>query len=92
MPDRTIPVNSKTVAAGLGAIGVVALAAAGLVTITTPGEEQCKEQLTEVRVAAATELGECKADLSGAQAENEQLEEAKDACKVALESLTRRSP
>jgi len=81
MPDSSkLVINSQYLSAGLAAIGVVALAAAGFVTITTPGEQECASELTETRV-----------QLAGASARLELLTEAKDACKTALETLTDRS-
>jgi hypothetical protein len=69
--------DSKYVSAGIAALGVLALAAAGFVSITTPGEEECREELTEFKVSAAS----CTTRV-------ELLTEAKDACKDALKSLT----
>lgn len=59
------------VMAGIGALGVIALALAGVVTVTTPEERQCQ------------------IDLADKSARLELLEEAKDACKSALDSMTR---
>lgn len=82
MPEAPkLTLDSKYLGAGLAAIGVVALAAAGFVTITTPGEEECNANLTEARV-----------DLADKSARLELLTEAKDACKTALESLTESTP
>lgn len=69
--------GSKYISAGLAGIGVLALAVAGMVRITTPGEEECREELTEVKV-----------DLASCETRVELLTEAKDACKDALETLT----
>ena len=69
--------DSKYLGAGLAGIGVIALAAAGFVTITTPAEQECQSELTEVKV-----------QLAGVEARLELLEEAKDACKDALEFIT----
>ena len=77
MPDSKLTLDSKYVSAGLAAIGVIALAAAGAINITTPGEEECREELTEVKVSAAS-----------LETRVELLTEAKDACKDALKSIT----
>jgi hypothetical protein len=76
-----LTLDSKYVSAGLAAIGVVALAAAGFVNITTPGEEECREELTDVKVEAAS----CNTRV-------ELLSEAKDACKDALKAVTSENP
>lgn len=86
MPDgdgnkSKLVLDSRYVSAGLAAIGVVALAAAGFVTITTPGEQECQQDLSDSRV-----------DLADAKARLELLAEAKDACKDALEALTSENP
>ena len=62
-----VQIDSK-VLAGLGALGVVAAALAGYVTITTPSEQECQ--------------------IADASARLELLTEAKDACWVALESMS----
>ena len=72
----TLTFDSRYISAGLAAIGVVALAAAGFVNITTPAEEECRRELTEVKI----ELADAKARL-------ELLTEAKDACKDALKTM-----
>ena len=64
-------VTTKNIAAGLGVLGVLAMAVVGAVKIVTPGEYQC-----------AVDLADSKARL-------ELLTEAKDACKAALETLTK---
>lgn len=69
--------DNRYMSAGLAALGVLALAAAGAVRITTPGEEECREELTEVKVEAAS----CSTRV-------ELLTEAKDACKDALKAVT----
>lgn len=74
----------KYVSAGMAAFGVIALAAAGFVNISTPGEDECKEALTDQKVLTAQSEGDVKACL----AEKELLIEAKDACKDALKTLT----
>jgi hypothetical protein len=56
---------------------MLALAGAGFVSFTTPGEEECREELTEVKVEAAS----CNTRV-------ELLTEAKDACKDALKAMT----
>lgn len=76
MPD--IKLDNKYLSAGLAGVGIIALALAGFVTITTPAEQECQSELTEVKVK-----------LAGAEARLELLEEAKDACKSALEIITR---
>lgn len=82
MPEGSkMTLDSKYISAGLAAIGVVALAAAGFVNITTPGEEQCQQELTEEKVKAAS-----------LDTRVELLTEAKDACKGALETLLEDHP
>lgn len=76
-PPRGITLDNKFVSAGLAALGVIALAISGFVSFTTPGEEECKDELTEVKVEAAS----CETRV-------ELLTEAKDACKDALKTLT----
>jgi hypothetical protein len=76
-----LPLDHRYLSAGLAAIGVLALAAAGVVTITTPGEQECQQELSDTRV----EYADCSARL-------ELLAEAKDACKGALEALTSENP
>jgi len=78
MPTKLDP---KYISAGLAAIGVIALAAAGAVQITTPEAQECHEDLSEAKV----ELADAKARL-------ELLTEAKDACKDALNMYLRPSP
>lgn len=68
-----VSLDPKTIAALLGALGILALAAAGAVVITTPGEQEC-----------AIELSDKKAELADARARLELLTEVKDACKDAL--------
>jgi len=85
--DSKFTFDSKYLSAGLAALGVVALAAAGFVTITTPGEEECKQELVDVRFELRTELTEVKIQRADAAARLELLTEAKDACKTALEAL-----
>ena len=74
-------IDGKYLSAGIAALGVFALAAAGFVRISTPGEDECQKQLTEAKV-----------QLAAAQARLELLTEAKDACKEALQSLSERNP
>ena len=71
-----LPLDSKYISAGLAAMGVVALAAAGFVTISTPAEAECQKELTETKVKFAD-----------ASARLELLTEAKDACKDALKAV-----
>jgi|APSaa5957512576_1039674.scaffolds.fasta_scaffold205964_2 hypothetical protein len=78
MPPGKFTFDSKYLSAGLAGVGVLALAAAGFVTITTPAEQECRDELTEVRV-----------ELADKSARLELLEEAKEACKDALKVLTR---
>jgi hypothetical protein len=77
MGDGSNPFNNKYVGPAMTAFGVLAMAAAGFVTISTPGEQECQQELTEVKITA----GSC-------QTRVELLTEAKDACKDALTSLT----
>jgi hypothetical protein len=78
---RGLVIDSRYISAGLAAVGVMALAAAGFVTITTPGEQECQTDLTDEKVKYA----DCSARI-------ELLTEAKDACKDALEALIAESP
>ena len=80
--------NDKRVSAGIAALGIVALAMAGFLRFTTPGEQSCKAELANVRVKCAEDQGNCKADLADARARLELLTEAKNACKVALDAMT----
>ena len=66
--------DPKYLGAGLAAVGMLALAAAGYVQFITPTELECREKLSasEVRV--------------------ELLTEAKDACKVALDTCAGSTP
>jgi hypothetical protein len=61
MPD------SKYISAGLAAIGAIALAAAGTLTITTPEAQECAVELADAkaRLELLTEAKEtCKAALT----------------------------
>jgi len=78
--EPAVKISSKYMSAGIAAIGLIALAAAGLVTITTPGEQECKDKVSDLRV-----------DMATATAEVKYLTEVKDTCKAALESITRGS-
>ena len=78
MPNTPkLTLSSQHIGAGLAAIGVIALALAGFVNITTPGEEECKEELSQERVV----LADCQARL-------ELYTEATNSCKEALEAIT----
>ena len=66
-------VDPKYISAGLAAIGVIALALAGVVRITTPAEEELQLKNTALQV----ELGVANTKL-------ELLDEVKDACTTAL--------
>lgn len=83
-----ISFNDRKVNAGLAALGVIALALAGFLRLTTPGEQSCKAELADVRVRCAEAQGDCKATIADAKARLELLTEAKNACRVALDSLT----
>lgn len=78
---RGMALDSRYISAGLAAIGVLSLAATGFVNIVTPAEQECQQELSDVRV----EKADCAARL-------ELLTEAKDACKDALEALTSENP
>lgn len=67
----------SAVSAGLAAVGALALIASGYLTVTTPGEQQCQ-----------IELADQKARLELLTERVRILEEAKDACKVALISCS----
>jgi hypothetical protein len=89
MPETPkLSLDSKYISAGLAAIGVVALAAAGFVNISTPGEEECREDMIEVKAALSKELTDIKVDHASCTTRVELLGEAKDACKDALQHLT----
>jgi hypothetical protein len=75
--SRGVAIDNRYISAGLAALGVLALAVSGFISFTTPGEEECREELTEVKVKAAS----CTTRV-------ELLSEAKDACKDALRTLT----
>lgn len=80
--------NDKRVSAGIAALGIIALALAGFLRFTTPGEQACKAELSDLRVKCAEDQGNCKADIADARARLELLTEAKNACKDALDVLT----
>lgn len=88
----SISFNDRKVNAGLAALGVIALALAGFLRFTTPGEQSCKAELADVRVRCAENQGDCKADLADAKARLELLTEAKNACKDALDAMTGARP
>ena len=71
----------QQISAGLGAIGLLALAAAGFISFTTPKELECQQDLTDVRI-----------ELAGKNARLDLLTEAKDACKDALIAVTQKEP
>ena len=85
-------IDSKYISAGLAAIGVIALAAAGFVNISTPGEEECREEMIEIKATLRTDNTTCLVSLASATTRVELLTEAKDACKDALEHLTSEHP
>lgn len=61
-----VPIDTKTLAAILGAIGVLTLAAAGILQITTPEAAECERAraAAEARVELmGTAIGECKTAL-----------------------------
>jgi len=41
--------DPKAIGAGLGLLGIIAMALAGYVTITTPAEQQCQIQLADAK-------------------------------------------
>ena len=91
------PLNNRYVSGGLAAFGVLAMAGAGFVSITTPGQQKCEADYAEFRVESAKELGAKKAELASATAHLqssekrvELLEEAASACREALDTLTKR--
>lgn len=87
MPKTSI-FDDKRVSTGLAALGVIALAIAGFVRFTTPAEQSCKAELSDLRVKCAEEQGDCKATIADARARLELLTEAKTACKAALDAVT----
>lgn len=91
-PTRGFAINGRTINAGLAAVGVIALAAAGFVNITTPGQEECEDKLADVRVASVQDISDIKVQLADSKARLELLEIATDTCKDALDSLTQRDP
>ena len=68
-------VDPKYISAGLAAIGVIALALAGVVRITTPAEEELQLENTKLQV----ELGVANTKL-------ELLEEVRATCATALKT------
>lgn len=70
-------IDSKTMSAGLAAVGVLALAATGYVNITTPEAQQC-----------AVDLAAAQARLELIEEANESLKDAASSCKDALKSCT----
>lgn len=92
MPSIPTVFEDKRVSAGIAALGIIALALAGFLRFTTPGEQACKAELANTRVLCAENQGNCKADLADARARLELLTEAKDACKSALNAMTGARP
>lgn len=81
-------VDQKTaVGSGLALLGLIGAAFAGVITWTTPDEQECRNRLTEVQV----ELADCRArleltkqQLRLVQQQNAALREAVDSSKKAL--------
>jgi hypothetical protein len=81
--------DQKTaVGSGLAVLGLVGAALAGLITWTTPGEEQCQAELTSVQI----DLADQKARLELVTERVKLLTETKDACKTALKSCAGETP
>jgi 16S rRNA G1207 methylase RsmC len=74
-------VEGKHIGAGLGALGVLALAVSGYVNITTPEAQQC-----------AVDLAAAQARLELIEEAKESLKEATASCKSALKSCAGASP
>jgi len=88
--------------AGLVALGILALSAAGFLSITTPGEQSCRDELSVTQLECARELGDSRADavmeISALRAQvdvlaykNQALLDAAGACQKALDATPRRS-
>ena len=73
MPETKATLDPKYIAAGLTALGMIAMGLVGMVTITTPEAQQCHADLASANV-----------QLADAKARLELLTEAKEACKDAL--------
>ena len=100
-----MPVPKPTdprVTAALAAIGAVVLASAGFFTITTPGEERCREELADSRLECAQKSSAADADavrkisalesqVSVLTYQTRALGEARDACQVALDEVSARN-
>jgi hypothetical protein len=87
------------ITAALTALGAVVLAAAGFFTITTPGEQRCREELADSKLECAQKTASDDADavrkISSLESQvsvltykTQALKEARDACQVALDDLS----
>ena len=92
MPPKFSILDNRNVSAGLAALGVIALVLSGILSLTTPGEQKCRAELSNVRVQAVEQSSQCRVDLADARARLEILTQTKEACRSALDSITGRKP
>ena len=94
------PTDARITAA-LTALGAVVLAAAGFFTITTPGEQRCRDELSDSKLECAQKVASADADavrkISALESQvsvltykTQALKDARDACQVALDDLSAR--